>query len=135
MMIEVERKFINQFVVKNRRQRLSCELWGKCRQQGIERFCHNTRELLIESKIKARGKELHEKTLQSMLPSCYNGQDCYIMAYHETIDGTVCSYEEALKLVLGNGMAAIIIYDGFAVVETEQYVGSAQKFVLCNGKS
>lgn len=50
----------------------------------------------------------------------------------ELLDGIVCSYQEALKLVLGNGIAAIIIFDEFAVVETEQYSGSAQKFVLCN---
>lgn len=40
--------------------------------------------------------------------------------------------EDAIKKVIGNGMAAIIINDGIVIVETEQEVVSADKYVLVN---
>ena len=40
--------------------------------------------------------------------------------------------EEAIKKVIGNGMAAIIINRGIAIIETEQECGTAVKYVLVN---
>ena len=128
--IDMEEKFLNQFIKKDFRQRLSYELWGKKRRHGLSRFCHNAKELLIESKIIADGKNISKKEIQELLPTNCKNRQCYIMAYNESIDGTLCDFEEALRKVLGNGMAAVIIFDEFAVVETEQCFGSAEKMVL-----
>ena len=38
--------------------------------------------------------------------------------------------EDAIKQIIGNGMAAIIINRGIAIIETEQYMGPAVKYVL-----
>ena len=40
--------------------------------------------------------------------------------------------EEAIKKVIGNGMAAIIINSGIAIIETEQECGTVVKYVLVN---
>ena len=40
------------------------------------------------------------------------------------------SFEDALGPVLGNGMAAIIICNDFAVIETEQYSGTPFRYIL-----
>lgn len=129
-MVQAERTFVNQFIKKNRRQRLLYELSGRNRQNGLGRFCHNAEDMFVTCKVIDNRKDISVSELQSMLPAKYKDTKCYIMAYNESIDRQVCDYNKALEMVLGNGMAAIIVFDGFAVVETEQYSGSAQKLVL-----
>ena len=52
------------------------------------------------------------------------------MAYDENIDKKYMNNEEAIKRVIGNGMAAVIINNGIVIIETEQEVGPAVKYVL-----
>lgn len=61
------------------------------------------------------------------------GGECYVMAYAEYLDGRMLPWSEAWKLINGNGMPAAMIFDGFAIVETEQVQGAAEKFVLSIG--
>lgn len=129
-MVQAERTFVNQFIKKSRRQRLLYELSGRSRQNGLGRFCHNAEDMFVTGKIIDNRKDIGVSELQIMLPAKYKDTKCYIMAYNKSIDRQVCDYDKALELVLGNGMAAIIVFDGFAVVETGQYLGSAQKLVL-----
>lgn len=57
-------------------------------------------------------------------------ESCYIIAYQKELDKKYVSFEDALGLVLGNGMAAIIICNDFAVIETEQYSGTPFRYIL-----
>ena len=56
-------------------------------------------------------------------------ESCYIIAYQKELDKKYVSFEDALGLVLGNGMAAIIICNDFAVIETEQYSGTPFRYI------
>lgn len=38
--------------------------------------------------------------------------------------------DEAIDCIIGNGMAAIMVFHNLAVIETEQEVGSAVKYIL-----
>ncbi len=107
----IEDYFVKTFVVKDKRERLLYELGGKKREQGIGRFCHTADEMLVEGKIAASG-------------------NWYIMSLDESMDGLICQLDEALDLVLGNGMAAIIVSDSIAIVETEQYIGTPVRYIL-----
>lgn len=42
----------------------------------------------------------------------------------------VCKLDQALELVLENGMAAIIVSNNTAIVETEQYKGTPLRYIL-----
>ena len=55
---------------------------------------------------------------------------CYIIAYNEEIDRKSCTLNEALNLVLGNGMAGIIICDDLVVIETERCIGTPMRYIL-----
>lgn len=130
---EIESKFIQQFIVKNKRDRLLFELSGKKRQAGIGRFCHNADDLLLKEKIILSGKELsHDEMIRTAEKYAVSKQ-WYIIAYDPTLDRKTCKLSEALELVLGNGMAAIIVSDNMAVIETEQFLGTPMRYICYTG--
>ena len=127
---EYENIFIEQFIVKERRERIRFELDGKKRRDALSKFCHDSEDLLMMNRVVYSGNDISQNALIKLAEENCKSKLCYIMAYNNDIDGIVCSFEEAVEKVVGNGMAAIIISDGFAIVETEQCFGSAQKYVL-----
>ncbi len=127
---KIEHFFVNNFVVKNRKQRLFYELSGKKRIDGMMRFCHGTEEMIIKEKIIASGTDLCEQEILPIIRQHTNAGNAYIMAYDEVIDASSCSVQEALEKVLGNGMAAIIVIDNVVVIETEQVCGTPERYIL-----
>lgn len=127
---EYENIFIEQFIVKERRERLRFELNGKKRRDALSRFCHNSEDLLMMNRVIYSGNDISQNALIKLAEENCKSKVCCIMAYNDDIDGIVCGFEEAIGKAVGNGMAAIIISDGFAIVETEQCFGNAQKYVL-----
>lgn len=127
---EYENIFIEQFIVKERRERLRFELCGKKRRDALSRFCHNSEDLLLMNRVVYSGNDISQKALIKLAEENCQSSKCYIMAYNDDIDGIVCKFAEAVGMAVGNGMAAIIISDGFAIVETEQCFGNAKKYVL-----
>ena len=57
-------------------------------------------------------------------------ESCYIIAYQKELDKKYVSLADAFNLVLGNGMAAIIVCDNFVIIETEQCFGSPFRYIL-----
>lgn len=116
-----ESYFIKNFIVRSRQERLQYELKSmKKRQYGIGRFCHHAEDWLDMSKI----CKTEDFTALTENPKCY------VIAYQPELDKLQCSLKHALKLVLGNSMAAVIVGDGFAVVETEQMQGIPVRYFL-----
>lgn len=130
MQNEIEKKFVQQFVIKSKRHRLLYELSGKKRQNGIRRFCHNTNDLLLNEKIISCGNQLFYYELIKIAQDNSASGLWYIIAYNKDIDRKSCELGDALNLVLGNGMAAIIISDTMAIVETEQCTGTPLRYIL-----
>lgn len=44
------------------------------------------------------------------------------------------NHQEVIEKVIGNGMAAVVINDDIAIIETEQDGGNANKIVLIDKK-
>ena len=130
MVYEIEKAFVEQYVIKNRLERLLFELGGKKRQHGIGRFCHNAEALVKAEKIVASGNKLFADEIYSIAKQYNASGTCYIIAYNESLDGKQCKLKEALGRVLGNGMAAIIVCGNFAVIETEQCEGTPMRYIL-----
>lgn len=131
---EIEKKFVQQFIIKNIRERLLFELSGKKRPNGIGRFCHNADDLLIKEKIILSGNELFHDEIIKTAEKYNSSKQWYIIAYDPILDKKSCKLSEALNLVLGNGMAAIIVSDNMAVIETEQCSGTPMRYI-CYSKS
>lgn len=126
---EIEKEFIRKFIVKNIRERLLFELSGKKRQDGIGRFCHNADDLLLKEKIILSGKELFYDDIVKTAEKYNPSKQWYIIAYNTILDKKSCKLSEALNLVLGNGMAAIIVSDNMAIIETEQCFGTPMRYI------
>lgn len=130
MNCEYENIFTEQFIVRERRERIRFELGGKKRRDALSKFCHDSENLLMMNRVIYSGNDISQSALIKLAEENCKSKLCYIMAYNNDIDGIVCGIEEAVDKAVGNGMAAIIILDGFAIVETEQCFGNAQKYVL-----
>ena len=130
MIEEIEKSFVKRFIKKTKQDRLLFELSGKNRQHGIERFCHNTEDLIDTERIAYSGNNLFLDEILRIIKQYKVPESCYIIACQKELDKKHVSFEDALGLVLGNGMAAIIICNDFAVIETEQYSGTPFRYIL-----
>lgn len=126
---EIEQRFIRKFIVTNIQERLLFELSGKKRQDGIGRFCDNADDLLLKEKIILSGKELFHDEIVKIAEKYNLSKQWYIIAYDPILDKKSCKLSEALNLVLGNGMAAIIVSDNMAIIETEQCFGTPMRYI------
>ena len=129
-MEEAEKSFVKRFIKKEKQDRLLFELSGKKRQHGIERFCHNAEDMIETERIVYSGNSLFPDEILKITKQYKVPESCYIIAYQKELDKKYVSFEDALGLVLGNGMAAIIICNDFAVIETEQYSGTPFRYIL-----
>lgn len=130
MIEEIEKSFVKRFIKKTKQDRLLFELSGKKRQHGIERFCHNTEDLIDTERIAYSGNNLFLDEILRIIKQYKVPESCYIIACQKELDKKHVSFEDALGLVLGNGMAATIICNDFAVIETEQYSGTPFRYIL-----
>lgn len=127
---ELERDFIYRFIIKEKRERLLYELSGKKRMGGISRFCHNAADLIREDTIIRSGDDLFPEEILHISEKYTSKKQAYLIAFHEELDQMTCDLQAALDLVLGNGMAAIILLDTVAVIETEQCQGTPYRYLL-----
>lgn len=130
MVEEIERSFVERFIKKAKQDRLLFELSGKKRQNGIGRFCHNTEDIINTERIIYSGNKLFINKILKITKQYRITGSCYIIAYNKELDKKRISLVDALNLVLGNGMAALIICDVFVIIETEQCFGTPYRYIL-----
>ncbi len=64
MNIEIEKRFVKDYIIKSRRDRIYYELSNKKkRKKAIAGFCHNAVDYLEECKIKSQGTNIKQDTL------------------------------------------------------------------------
>ena len=124
----IEENFVNSYVIKNKRERLLFELWGKKRRDGIGRFSHCTDNLIDDSKIRFKGKYISNDLKEIVATT--NTSKCYVISWYEELDGKEFNKDDVLDLLLGCGMPSIAIFDDFVIIETEQEQGPAIKYFL-----
>lgn len=128
---EWETNFTNKFIIKNRRSRILYELSNeKKRKDGIWRFCHGASRYIINSKIIYEGNSISNEEINVLIKKYTNEKQCYIISGYEDIDGVFMNTEKAIETIIGRGMASILVFSNLAVIETEQEIGRADKYVL-----
>ena len=130
MIEEIEKSFIEKYILKDKQDRLIFELSGKKRQTGIGRFCHNTEAIIQSDRIVSCGNKLFFNEILTVAKQYNVSGLCYIIAYNEDLDRKTCTLNNALNLVLGNGMPAIIICNNLVLIETEQCFGTPMRYIL-----
>lgn len=130
MINKLEQEFVLKCIVKRMQERLLFELSGKKRVNGIDRFSHNTDELLKSEKIISKSNQLFKDEILVIIKKFSQAKECHIMAHNIDLDRRLCSFSDALELVIGNGMPAVIISDNVAVIETEQCYGAPTRYIV-----
>lgn len=132
---ELEKDFVYHFIVKEKRERLLYELSGKKRMDGISRFCHNAVDLIHQDTIIRSGDDLFSEEILRISKQYTDRKQAYLIAFQEELDRMTCDVQTALDLVLGNGMAAVILLDTVVIIETEQCNGTPYRYLLYRKKS
>lgn len=132
---ELEKDFVYHFIVKEKRERLLYELSGKKRMDGISRFCHHAADLIRKDTIIRSGNDLFLPEILRISEKYVSRKQAYIIAYNEELDRMRCDIQTALDRVLDNGMAAVILLDTIAIIETEQCNGTPYRYLLYGKKS
>ena len=86
MIEKTEKSFVKRFIKKAKQDRLLFELNGKKRKNGIERFCHNTEDMIVTERIAYSGNNLFPDEILRITKQYKVPKSCYIMAYHEELD-------------------------------------------------
>ena len=130
MIEEIEESFVKRFIKKAKQDRLLFELSGKKRKHGIERFCHSAEDMINTERIIYSGNDLFPDEILKITKQYKVPESCYIIAYQKELDKKCISLVDALNLVLGNGMPALIICDDLVIIETEQCFGTPFRYIL-----
>lgn len=131
MNLEMEKLFVDKYIIKNRRKRILYELCkhGK-RLDAISRFCHNCDMYIDERKILYRGKDITD----NMYIKKYGGaKEGYLICWDPECDMKHISVNLAIPMIRADGMCMIFISENICIVSTEQVQGAKEIVVLtCN---
>lgn len=128
---DIEKKFVKDYIKKNRRERIYYELSSKKkRKKAIGRFCHNALDCVDESKIKYYGTNI-KMGMDGV--NLNREQVGYLISWDDTIDGKMYKPNEAIENMFTVGMATIVVFSNICIIKTEQEIGMADMLILqCN---
>lgn len=127
---EIEKRFVYTFLENRIRDRIIFELTSnKRRRTAILRFCHTTEDIVKPSCIYLTTTD--KSLFMSEFYNLSNVKKCHVISLNNEIDGKEVSIEKAVSSCVGFGMPSIIIVsESLALIETEQSVGAARKYIL-----
>ena len=130
MMFDAETLFTKQYVRKERQERLLFELTTKKkRYEGLDRFSHESENLLDPRKIIMNGSELAYLPEFQTYVSNHN-EPVRILSTDGALDGRSCLFSEALGLAAVSFEPVILLGEGFAYVKAEPVKGGTPQYLL-----
>lgn len=125
-----ESYFVKTYIRKERQERLLFQLTNsKKRYEGLDRFCHNSADLIDKRKIVLKGDDL-DRQKDFLKFADKNNKPCLIISPDSFIDGEVMNLKEAVAVAVNLFEAVIIIGNGFALVFGEVEKGGREKYLL-----
>ena len=129
MQFAEEEYFVKTFIRKEKQERLLHELTDEKRQYaGLERFCHQTENLLDQRKIRMKDKELESKEFARFVKE--NDVPCLFLSPERWPARDRIPLGEAVREASISADAAIVIGNGFAIVFEEAMKGGRGKYLL-----
>ena len=130
----METNFVNNFIIKQRQERILFEFQKK-RDRAVDRFAHGAKDILKSNKIILSGEHLQIEDIVNALQSYGILLDVktYIISGNVALDKKSMSLREALKYFFTDFLQ-IIITDGecYALIKEETSGNYAQKYILIN---
>ena len=131
MEYSAEERFARSFIRKRFRERLLYELTTpKMRYKGLDRFCHQSGELLDPDKIIMEDSNLENSARFRDFMKEHAGQ-CVMLSPDQALDGRTLPLREAVAYAARGLDAVIILGDDYAVVFAEAVKGGRGKYLLC----
>ena len=131
---EAERRFIQSYIRKERRERLLYELTnpGK-RYGGLSRFCHHADALLDRSKLLMSGTNLYrQKNFLNFI--AHHEELCFVLSPYFNQEEPL-STQKAVALAKSFPDVCIIIGNCFAVIQTEAERSGQNKYLLSDKRT
>ena len=130
MNCDIEKNFVQNYIIKSKRERIYYELSGKKRKTAIGRFCHHALDYVDESKIKYCGTDIEMGVNEVNIDKEKEG---YLISWDDSIDGAMYKPYEMIEKITVVGMASIAIFSDFCIIKMEQEMGAADILILqCN---
>ena len=130
MEYERERYFVQNFIKKERRERLMLELTDPARQlAGIDRFSHHAEELLDPKKIAMQGEDLDRRPEFWRFAESHD-EMCTVLSIDFYMDEYLLPLGTAVVLAAESPEASVILGSSFAVVFGEAMKGGRGKYLL-----
>ena len=121
---ELEIKFINTFIINEKKERLIYELsTPKKRENALLRFSHNIKNIINEKYIK------YKCNINNLAELLNISSNVYIISLIK-IEGETCSYKDAISHLGEQNMPVIIIMDNYVIIKTESDDGKDNIFIL-----
>ena len=122
--------FVETFLRRERRDRMRYLLGNpRKRRAGLDRFCHETMDLIDPKKILFEGADLERREEFRRFLSARGGT---VIVFSPDVcpEGERMSVEDALALALTGLDAVLILGEGYAVVFGEPMKGGRDKVLL-----
>ena len=129
-----EIEFAEIFIRKDRRERILHELKdAKKRYRALDRFSHNTEDLLDPKKIILSSHDLsREKDFLKYTKD--HEEECIILSTDPYIDGIQTAIQDALQYARMSTEAAIVLGEGIAIVKSEAMKKDTMEYLLLERK-
>ena len=130
MSFENEERFVKTFIKKSRQERLLFELTrADKRYKGLDRFCHNTEDLINKSKVIMSGTNLSNDPKFIEFIKRHN-EICHLMSPDGSFDDRDLLLSDALNELFYCMDASIVLGKNFAIVTSEAYKNGTMQYVL-----
>ena len=125
-----ERRFVQAFVRKERRERLLYELTTpEKRYDGVGRFCHQAGELLEPSRILMEGEDMDRRPGFERFVRQHD-ELCFVLSPDFYMDEQFLPLKDAVRQALMCPDAVLILGSSFAVVFGEPMKGGRGKYLM-----
>lgn len=129
-----EIEFTEIFIRKDRRERILHELKDpKKRYRALDRFSHNTKDLLDPKKIMLSSHDL-SRDKDFLKYTKDHEEECIILSTDPYIDGIHTAIQDALHYARMSTEAAIVLGEGIAIVKSEAMKKDTMEYLLLERK-
>lgn len=131
---EYEEIIVRSFFEKRIQNRIIFELLStKKRKDALSRLCHNYKDVLCEKYMMELPKpNSNHIDIEGLLKKYGANDNCYVISWHNEIDGQCLPLIDALEQVVGLGMPSLVfcVPDRLLYFEGEQCQSTPPRYIL-----
>lgn len=129
-MYESETEFVRNYIRREKRDRLLHELTDrKKRSRGLDRFCHQSAQLIDPKRILLSGNDLGQQEEFCRFVSLHE-EPTVILSPNPVLDGMVLPLADAVREAMADADASIVLGTGYALVNGEAMKGFREHYLL-----